>query len=265
MLRSRIVSAERFSSVLRCVRCCVVVFLTTVISGGCGNSCFVGFSNNGNGGVIVKAGNPPPACSLPQTNGAMSVSALKPLVCGFCAAPGPQHVFVTLRGVQLGTSTMAEPQPADWLEIAPRLREEPLQIDLIGGSVPEVLVDNAAVPPGTYRQVRLRLLADSEPDDGKLRSQNACGQAHHNCIVTAGGRIDDLGWSADPDFLVVAGTALNGALLVPPGAKMDLFLSFELTQRLYSSGAEPLQPRTVLTGRASALQPLISRPAPLAN
>jgi hypothetical protein len=238
----------------------VVALFTTAISG-CGNSCFVGFSNNGNGGIIVKAGNPPPACSLPQMNGAMSVLALKPLLCEFCAAPGPQHVFVTLRAVQLRSSAMVEPAPSDWLEIAPRLRDEPLQIDLIGGPVPEMLVDNAAIPAGTYHQVRLRFLPDSQPDAARLRSQNPCGEAYHNCIVMADGRIDQLGWSADPDVLIPADSVPDGALVVAPGARTDLLLSLELSQMLYSSGAEPLKPRIFLAGRAAARQALVGQSA----
>jgi hypothetical protein len=194
-------------------------------------------------------------------NGAMSVLALKPLLCEFCAAPGPQHVFVTLRAVQLRSSAMAEPASSDWLEIAPRLRDEPLQIDLIGGPVPEVLVDNAAIPAGTYHQVRLRFLPDSPPDAARLRSPNPCGEAYRNCIVRADGRIDQLGWSADPDVLIPADSVPDGALVVAPGAKTDLLLSLELSQMLYSSGAEPLKPRTFLAGRAAARQALVGQSA----
>jgi len=264
MLRSRLECSERFPWILRRVSCCVAVLFTTV-SSGCGNSCFAGFSNNGNGGIIIKAGNPPPACSLPRINGAMSVLALKPLFCEFCAAPGPQHVFVTLRAVQLRSSAIAEPGSSDWLEIAPRLRDEPLQIDLVGGPVPEVLVDNAAIPAGTYHQVRLRFLPDSQPDAGRLRSPNPCGETYHNCIVMADGRIDPMGWPTDPDALIAADTVPNGGLLAAPGAKTDLLLSFKLSQMLYSSGAEPLKPRIVLAGRAAAGQPLVGPSAPAAN
>ena len=260
MPRSRLECSERFPWVLRRVSCCVVALFTTAISG-CGNSCFVGFSNNGNGGIIIKAGNPPPACSLPQINGAMSVLALKPLLCEFCAAPGPQHVFVTLRAVQLRSSAIAEPGSSDWLEIAPRLADEPQQIDLVGGPVPEVLVDNATIPAGTYHQVRLRFLSDSQPDAARLRSQNPCGEAYHNCIVMADGRIDQLGWSADPDVLIPADSVPDGALVVAPGARTDLLLSLELSQMLYSSGAEPLKPRTFLAGRAAARQALVGQSA----
>jgi hypothetical protein len=198
-------------------------------------------------------------------NGAMSVLALKPLLCEFCAAPGPQHVFVTLRAVQLRSSAVAEPASSDWLEIAPRLRDEPLQIDLIGGAVPEVLVDAAAIPAGTYHQVRLRFLPDSQPDAARLRPQNPCGEAYHNCIIMADGRIDQFGWSADPDVLIPADSVPDGALVVPPGAKTDVLLRLELSQMLYSSGAEPLKPRIFLAGRAASRQALVGQSAPAAN
>jgi len=81
----------------------------------------------------------------------------------------------------------------------------------------------------------------------------------------ADGRIDPLGWSADPDVLIAADTVPNGALLVPAGAKTDLLLSLELSQMLYSSGAEPLKPRIVLAGRAAAGQPLVGQSASTTN
>src|SRR3974377_346601 len=119
--------------------------MATVI--GCGNSCFVGFSNNGNGVVIVKAGNPPPPCSLPQPTGLMSFLAVKSSVCESCPAPHPQHIFVTLQGIQLHSSPVAGPTSPDWHEIAPRLADEPLLIDLIGGSLPRVFVAHPPAPP----------------------------------------------------------------------------------------------------------------------
>jgi hypothetical protein len=57
---------------------------TAIWLSGCGNSCFVGFFNNGNGGVIVSAGSPSPTCSLSQANGTMSAMALKSPVCESC-------------------------------------------------------------------------------------------------------------------------------------------------------------------------------------
>jgi len=234
--------------------------MATVI--GCGNSCFVGFSNNGNGVVIVKAGNPPPPCSLPQTTGMMSVLAVKSSVCESCPAPHPQHIFVTLQGIQLHSSPVAGPTSPDWHEIAPRLADEPLLIDLIGGSVPEVLVDYSPAPAGTYRQVRLRFLPDSEYAPDRL-PRSPCGEARHNCVVLADGRVESLPWASEenPDLLIASDALQGGSIVVPPGAKTDLLLVFGLSQRLYSSAAEPLQLRSFLTGRATIRQSPAGQPA----
>jgi len=252
MPRSRLETPRLSTWVLRRAGSCVLVLSVAMVAG-CGNSCFVGFSNNGNGGLIIKAGNPPPACSLPQTNGMMSVRVLKPLAFEFGGAALPQHAFVTLQGVQLHSSDIADLASPDWIEIAPRLRAEPLQIDLIGGSVSELLVDSAAIPAGTYRQIRLRFLPDSSESGGKLLSQNACGEAHRNCIVTADGRIDTLAWAAEiPDILITGDAIQSGSLVLLPEAKMDVLLTFELSRMLYSSAAEPLKLRTFLAGHAAA-------------
>src|ERR1700751_1964622 len=76
---------------------------------GCGNSCFVGFSNNGNGGLIVKNGNPPPTCPFSRAHGKMDVVALKSTVCETCtAAVRALHIFVTLQSIQLRPSASDE-------------------------------------------------------------------------------------------------------------------------------------------------------------
>src|SRR5215469_15495390 len=100
MPRSRFACAQLFHWVLRRSGPSVLILSMAAVVG-CGNSCFIGFFNNGNGGAIIKAGNPPPPCSLPQTNGMMSVLAVKSSKCESCAASHPQHVFVTLQGIQL--------------------------------------------------------------------------------------------------------------------------------------------------------------------
>jgi hypothetical protein len=75
---------------------------TAIALTGCGDCCFVGFSNNGNGSLIVKVANSPPSCSLSQVHGAMSVVALKSSLCETCTvATRVEHVFVNLRGIQL--------------------------------------------------------------------------------------------------------------------------------------------------------------------
>jgi hypothetical protein len=102
---------------------------TAIALTGCGDSCFVGFSNNGNGGLIVKVANPPPSCSLSQVHGAMSVVALKSSLCETCtAATRVEHVFVTLRGIQLRPGASEDARSPNWLELAPHLAKEPVKL-----------------------------------------------------------------------------------------------------------------------------------------
>src|SRR5271156_5520199 len=119
---------------LRSAFSCVAMF-TSIVLVGCGNSCFIGFSNNGNSGVIVKAGDPAPSCPLSQANGTMSVVALKSPACEVCtAAARTEHILVTLRGIQIHPSAGDDTNPPDWIELAPGLAKEPRQIDVMGDS-----------------------------------------------------------------------------------------------------------------------------------
>lgn len=240
MLRSTLPSTRCPSWCYQLARSGVLVLSATALSA-CGNSCFIGVVTNGNGVVNIKAGNPPPACSLPQTTGMMSVVAVKQSVCDSCApAARPLHIFVTLRGIQLQTSANADSNSSGWLEVAPQLAAEPRQIDLIGDSVPEILVEAATIPAGAYRQVRLLFLPDSSPD------------AKHRFVVMADGRVDSLVWPTEAPALLIGPESIEGGSLVLfPEAKTALQLSFESRQALYSSGAESPRLRTFLTARAA--------------
>lgn len=240
MLRSTVLSTRCPSWFFQLVRYCVLVLSATALNA-CGNSCFLGFVNNGNGGAIIKTGNPSSSCTLPQTTGMMSVVAVKQSVCDSCsAAARPLHTFVTLHGVQLRTNANADSNSSGWLEIAPQLAAEPRQIDLIGGSGPEILVEAATIPAGVYRQIRLLFLPDSSPD------------ARHSFVVSADSQVDSLVWPAlAPELLIGPESIEGGSLVLLPDAKTALWLSFESRRALYSSGAEPPRLRTFLAARAS--------------
>lgn len=235
--------------------CCAVIF-TAIGLAGCRNSCFVGVSNNGNGSVIVKAGDPPPVCSLSQANGAVRAVALKSPVCESCTASARvEHVFVTLRSIQLCPSATADPNSPDWLEIVPHLANEPRQIDFMGRSMPEILVESAMIPAGNYRQIRLQFLADSPANAEKLPADNACGQTRWNCIVMADGHVEPLHLPGDvPEILITTQSREIDSLVVWPDTRMDLWLSLEPRQVVYSSGTERWKPQNVLVGRVTAVR-----------
>ena len=122
------------------------------------------------------------------------------------------QVFVTLRGVD----ALADPLPSDdapaWRELAPQLASRPAQIDLnapvgdfcaitgppgprLGEPRENGPLGTATVPAGVYRQLRLRVVPNSDsnaaanpPSDqsaivSSLPDQSACGANLLNCLI----------------------------------------------------------------------------------
>lgn len=235
--------------------CCAAMF-TVIALIGCGDSCFVGFFSSGNGTVIVKAGNSPPVCSLTRATGAMDVIILKLPACESCTASARvEHVFVIPRGIWLRQSGMDDAHSADWLEIAPQLASEPRQIDLVGNSVSEILVENAIVPAGSYREVRLQFFPDSPATAEKFAVENACGEMQWNCIVMADGHVEPLRLPGDvPELLITVRSLESDSFAVLPDSRMDLRLSLEPYQVRHSSSAEGWKLQSVLVGRATVVR-----------
>ena len=219
---------------------------------GCANSCFVGFFNNGNGVVVVKAGNPPPPCSLPPARAAINAVALKSAVCETCTADARvEHVFVTVQGIQLRRAVTDDPSK-DWLEIAPALVNKPRPIDLVGNS-PESLVESATIPAEAYREIRLRFCFDSRSNQ-ECHADTPCGESLRNCVMMADGRIEPLRWPGGTPELFIAIRTLEGdSLAVLPDSFIDLRLSLEVQQAFSVSSIQGLRLQNVLVGRATAV------------
>lgn len=183
---------------------------------GCGNSCFVGFSNNGNGGIIIKGGNPPPVCTLNQAQGMVRLSLAKEQACVNCApAESPQHIYLILRGVQIQPAATGEVESTDWIELAPDLSTQPRRIDLMMGKAPaELLSEAPQIPADSYSRVRLQFAA--EPGSGDFE----CGEVA-SCVVMANGQIKPLRFTDQPQVLLRA-AANSDALIVLPGSTTEL-------------------------------------------
>jgi hypothetical protein len=225
---------------------------TAIGLAGCGNSCFVGFVNNGNGSFTINAGNPAPTCSLTQVNGMLNAVAVKSTVCETCVpAARVEHIFVTLRSIQLRRSGSDDTNAPDWLELAPQLANEPRQIDLMGSSMPVILVENAIVPARSYPELRLQFLPGSVTNAEELPAENACGGTRWNCMIMADGRVEALSLPGDvPELLIPSQSIESGSLVVLPDARLDLQLRFEPHQGSYFSSTVGWKPQNVLVGRA---------------
>jgi len=235
---------------LRCSLCCVGTLVAMGIAG-CGNSCFVGLSINGNGGVIVKAGNPPPSCSLSQATGKTNVAVLRSPASNCIAGTCPQHIFVTVRSIQLPAQPAADADSSDGIDLAPLLAIKPHQIDLLGDSSSEILVENAIVPAGNYREMRLGFVSSAKGSE-RISSGNACGDGQWNCVVMADGLVVPLDWPGDKAEMTIPleGTDRTPLVLLP-GARIELRFHLE-SFRTLSPSTEGWRVQNVLEGRADA-------------
>ena len=229
---------------------CLSAIFGVIGFAGCSNTCFIGVVNNGSGSLSVAAGNPPPVCSAQAT---MRVNAMKSPACKPCtAAARVDHIFVTLRGIQLRASVPEERDTEEWLEIEPELANEPRQIDLVGGSLPDLLVKNSVIPAGGYREVRLQFLSDSPANATKLPAENACGEKQWNCVVMGDGTTKALSWAGDePELRMRIQNGDSDLLMVLPDGVFDLQLRLETEQVPSFSTTEGGNLVSVLVGRVS--------------
>jgi hypothetical protein len=217
-------------------RCCRSLLLITTSAIAACNTCFVGFSNNGNGGVIIKSANPPPACSLPQPVGKMSVTARRGACVSCVANLDTDHVFLTIQSIRLRPSAPLDENSADWIELAPALRKDPHQFDLAGDFSPETLVKGALVPADSYVELRIKLFSENEGDPLQLPSENACGEGPWNCIMTGDKRIEPLYGPSNSPEVVISLEAMDGsALVVLPNSSLELQVSLARQNTIASS------------------------------
>ena len=186
---------------------------------GCGNSCFVGYSINGNGGVIVKAGDPPPACMLNQAQGKVRVALAKIAKCENCAPVGQlQHMLVALRSIEIHSE--GEADDAGWVDIAPTDTANPRTLDLVGDPLSDFVVVSATVPAGSYDLLRLRFAPDMdarEPEDDP--GTDHCGSGIANCLIMSDGRMEPLRIGANSAEVL---TRMKQPLLVLPNRVSQL-------------------------------------------
>jgi hypothetical protein len=212
--------------------------------GGCGNSCVVGYSVNGNGGVIVKAGNPPPVCTLNQAQGMVRAAMVKIPVCVDCTSVSQvQHFFVTLRGIQIH-SEGGDGGGSGWVDLAPGLAASPRRFDLVGDSLLEPTVTAAIVTAGSYDMLRLEFTSEEalSQQEGDL-GQSQWGAEASNCVILGDGRIEPLSFAGDTTELHMQLTKEAKPLLVLPDSTTELQIQLGARQSLgmwSSSAGKPL-------------------------
>lgn len=223
---------------------------------GCNNTCFIATSNPPTGTINVKVSNPPPTCMLSKATGAVRV-ATHTSACSFCSASSRiQHVFVTLRGIEVHPDLIADDTSPDWQELLPHLAGPPRQIDLMAGAdspgARQSLAEAASVPAGTYRQLRMRFFANQLVSDQELPERNACGAVGFHCVVLEDGRIQSLPFDGPaPELRITSDRIAGGSLLIIPDSNSNIVLEFNVSWSLSSPDRQSVRLLPALTASAS--------------
>jgi hypothetical protein len=200
---------------------------------GCDNSCFVFISNPGGGTISAGTSN----CSLNQAKGNVHLRITSSLSSATGGQPVRiQHIFLTLRGIEANPSATADEESPDWQELAPKLVNQPVQLDLLASSsdshAPGTFED-VAVPADAYRQIRLRL-SPNQPSASDSLQENSCGSVGLNCVVTSDDVIRPLVLdSALPQIQVSSDHIADGFFRVLPDTTVNLKIEFNPQSSLF--------------------------------
>ena len=233
----------------------LAVFVFGISLTGCNSTCFSFTSNPPTGSINIKAGDAKPACMLTTANGTVRVLTHTVSTCNSCSTSSRiAHIFVSLRGIEVHPSAIADDASPDWQELmVPEFATHPLQVDLISGTADQgagrPLGEMTEVRAGVYQQVRLRFVANQLATSHQLLEKNACGSAGFNCVVMADGHILPLLLDGDlPELRVTADRRTS--LLIPPDADTDLVIELKPIWAWFSSADEGVRLLPALTGKA---------------
>ena len=223
---------------------------------GC-NTCVTFTSNPPTGTLGIVASDPRPVCTLTKMNAAVRTQLAAEPVCSSCVGSGQvQHIFISIRGMELNSSATAHDDSPDWEELLPaELEQKPLQIDLLESNlaqgVQEPFERTAHIPAGIYRQLRLRLVPNQPTIEDRLPEKNPCGSGTFNCIAMADGSIQPLLLDEGlPELRITSGKLESASLLFPPDTHTDLIIEWKLVWEWTSSADKGVRPMPALASSA---------------
>ena len=231
------------------------VALLALAVGGCGGG--------GGGGGATTSGTVTTGISDPATS---------------CTAPaGPYtHVWVTVSDVKAHINSSANPGDSGFQDLTPDLASAPKQVDLLSTSVNSecflaTLGSTSGLPPGTYQQIRILLLANSAPAGGVTApSPNQCAAAGvnvFNCVVDSGGTHTlDLPSEAKTGIKIPPGQLSHGGLTIAAGQGLDLDIDFNTcTSVVQRGGSGKFNLKPTLRASEVGTSPLIAGNVVLAS
>ncbi len=204
--------------------------LVALLAVSCGQSSVEVGSNPPRGTVSVSVSDPP-SCRVP--NGDF------------------KSVYVSIRSVQANLS--ADENSGNWVELAPQLADNPVQLDLLAGGQNQCILrqlsQQVSIPAGDYQQIRLILMPNSPPAGAPVPSPNACGTAGFNCAVLEDDSIKQLNLSSQDitGLKIPPGQIVGGPLRVEAGQHVDINIDFNTCASLVRQGNGEFRMKPTLT------------------
>src|SRR5712692_5082726 len=146
-----------------------------------------------------------------------------------CAAPqGPfRHIYVTVADVKIHQSDNASASDSGWLDLAPALKDNPVQVDLLGvaNQCFLAMLGSAEIEAGHYQQIRVILADNSVSANG-----NKCGSAA-NCVMLTSDPSNtpqplQLSSESNTGIKIPPGQIAGGDFTVASGETKDLNIDF---------------------------------------
>ena len=194
------------------------------------------------------------SCSGGSKPGTVNTSISDPPT---CAAPqGPyRHVYVTVSDVLIHKSASASASDAGWIDLAPGLKDNPVQVDLLGVANQYFLamLGSAEIDPGTYEQIRVILA----PNTASVNN-NKCGNVA-NCLMLTSDPSNtpqplQLSSESQTGIKIPSGQIAGGSFTVGSGQTKDLNIDFDACASVVVQGNGQYRLKPVLHAGEVSLQ-----------
>ena len=194
------------------------------------------------------------SCSGGSKPGTVNTSISDPPT---CAAPqGPyRHVYVTVNDVLIHQSASASANDAGWIHLASGLRDNPLQVDLLGvaNQCFLAMLGSAEIEPGTYQQIRVVLA----PNSASVNN-NKCGNVA-NCLMLTSDPSNtpqalQLSSETQTGIKIPSGQIAGGSFTVGSGQTKDLNIDFDACASVVVQGSGQYRLKPVLHAGEVSLQ-----------
>ena len=143
--------------------------------------------------------------------------------------PRVTHLFVTVTGVDVHSSPLAVNDTPGWQPVAAAIQQHPLQVDLLAdpqANASSAPFPDSSLPPGAYRQIRLRLASPLPGEETLEASRCSTGTPH--CAIFSDGRVSALDFPVSrPNLRIVLDGAPGHELYVPPDGAVALVIELD--------------------------------------